>query len=147
MCESNPDSDSNLDSELLRLDSDSELECKNPDSDSRKKGWIRIQDFWFRSQPYSSSCPMGPSMTNWIQIQSSWIRIRIQMQEKRDGFRFSWIRIQSAWIRIRVRIQDVRIRTSLVRSCCFTRRFGKYLHCGRTIHSSIGQAYQLANSQ
>ncbi len=39
----NPDSNSDPDSELFRLDSDSELETQNPDSDSRKRGLIRIQ--------------------------------------------------------------------------------------------------------
>ena len=43
-CCANPDSNSNPDSELFILYSDSQLECKNPELDSRKKGWIRILD-------------------------------------------------------------------------------------------------------
>ncbi len=49
-----------------------------------------------------------------IQIQSSWIRIWIRIQEKRGGFRLSWIRNRGAWIRIRIRIRDAWIRTSLL---------------------------------
>ena len=42
------------------------------------------------------------------------VGIRIQIQEKRDGFGFSWIRIRGCWIRIGIR--DAWIRTSLLHS-------------------------------
>ncbi len=101
---------SESDSEVFGLDSDldSELESKNPDSDSGKKGGFRFESGFENSvstNTDSPCCLLGLSMTSWIRIririQSSWIRIWIQ--EKRRGFGFSRIRIPGVWIRTRIR--------------------------------------------